>query len=1104
MNKVSTTVNQTLKKPVHKIALLASVLACANVHAADSKPFAGSFKVDGLTGHQVAAGPLVEYPTSFAIDEKGQFYVVESPRLKDGSILDIRGARQFTLQDFKIQTVEERVAMLLADSKEKYIRNSERVVLLTDDNGDGIPDKRHDFAVDGMGNPEDGLAFSALTYDGKVYLTCIPHVWKFEDTNGDHKADIKEKVLSGFGVAISMMGHDMHGIVRGPDGRLYWSIGDRGFNVVSKEGTRFMAPSRGAIFRCEPDGSKMEVFFHGLRNPQEIAFDEFGNLMTFDNTGDFGDIARVVYAMEGGDAGWYKEHQAAHQYKWAFPDKDVMTSKSRWTEENMFRPNSEEQPQWTLPPVMNFGNGPSGIVYAAGESFPDSIGGSFLVCNYRGGAANSNIHSFKFTVDGAGFKMRDGDPMNVLTGIASSDIDIGYDGRIYLLDFGGGWSANERGAIQAVEYAPGLKKESVQQVQKIFAEGFKKRTDLADLLSHPDFRLRQRAQFELVERNDAKTLQQTLANGKTLHAKLHALWGLGQLHRYGKGNFNAEFLKAATAADEEIVVSACRILGDVRDASYTDALIKCLGNASRRVQSHAAIALGKMKEKSATAALWDALKKNDSVKDRYLRIALVNALAAIGDEAGAAAQLKAAERELRLGAVLVLRALKSDKVGEFLADKEKLVVESAVRAIYDNRLTKVYPAVMGLTDKAGDFMLTNQRRILIINYMHGGVDGANGVLKMVSNSGLGKEVREQGMALLLRWDNMPEFDLINNNYDPIPDRQDKIYPGIHDALSAFLENEKSELLAKGLDLAKQVGMPMSSNILLAQALNNKTEMGTRLAAIKGLSAKGDDFKNALPELLKIKDDQIKATLLDLHFSMKLDGRMELAEAALKSKGTESVRVAIEQLIKEKDAAARFQKLWNDRDKVLPAATHLDLLLAMQSANDAALKKTAADFAADPKNVQALAKEGGDAAKGEAIFRGAGACVQCHMVDKQGGIQGPALDNVALTSDRSQILESVLNPNAKITDGYGTVSLTMKDGSVIAGILKSEKGGKVELLLPSNEKKVVSAGDITKRDGPVSAMPPIAMVLPPKDLRDLIEFLSQQKAKDNGKKKKDGH
>ena len=1084
------------------IAVMTTCLSLLTLHAEDhaKPPFKGKLLVDGLVGYQIAAKPLVDNPTSFAIDEKGRFYVVESPRLRDGAITDIRGSRQFTLKDFTLQTVEERRQMLLADkTKDQYTRSSDRVVLLEATKGDGIPDKRYDYVVDGLGNAEDGLAFSALTYDNQVFLTCIPNVWKFEDRDGDKKAEVREKLLTGFGVGLSMMGHDMHGIIRGPDGRLYWSIGDRGFNVVSKEGVRFKAPNRGAIFRSEPDGSKMEVFFHGLRNPQELAVDEFGNLMTFDNTGDFGYIARVVYAMEGGDAGWHKEHQVPHQYKWAFPDNDVMTSNSRWVEENMFRPDRDDQPQWLLPPVGNFESGPAGIVYAAGESLPDSLRGSFLVCNYRGDARNCNILSFKLTVDGASFKMRDNDPLIVSSGIGASDIDLGYDGRVYLLDFGGGWSANDRGAIHAVEWPQGLLKPSVQETKTIFADGFKKRSDLQKLLSHFDMRVRQRAQFELVERNDSAAFLQTLASSDSLYAKLHAIWGLGQLHRYGKGDHLARFIAAATSDEVELKVAACRILGDIQAPSAAKVLLTCLGDASRRVQSHAAIALGKMKHKDAAPALWAALKKNAEAKDRYVRIAIVNALATIADEAGAVAQVAAAERELRLGAVLVLRQLQSGQVVRFLNDSDKVVKSTALGAIYDNRLTAAYAEVMKLTDRANDFSLTDQRRIVVINFVQGGVDGAKNVLRMVSNPQVQMLVREQGLALLLRWNNLPEFDLINNNHAPLEDRKETIYPGIHEELSAFLEKEKSPLLAKGFDLAKQVGMKMSGKILVAQAMNDKTAMKTRLAAIRALSAKEDDFKAALPELMKLPEDQIKATLLDLHFKLKLDGRLALAESALNSKSPESIRVAIVQLITADGASARFEKLWTERANALPTTTHLDLYLAMKTSDQEKLKKIADTFAADPKNIQGLALEGGDTAKGEMVFRGSGACTQCHMVNNQGGIQGPALDGVGLRQDRATLLESIITPNAKIADGFGTMTLTTKSGEALAGILKSEKDGKVELLLPSNEKKIIAVSEIVKRDGPVSAMPPIGVALPPTDLRDLIEFLSQRKAKDGTKK-----
>ncbi|WDE96160.1 PQQ-dependent sugar dehydrogenase [Lentisphaera profundi] len=305
---------------------------------------------------KIAAKPLVENMTSFGLGHDGSLYIVESPRQKNGQIVDIRGAKQFTQQDFKNTTVEERIAMMENDpktGKAYFNRHSERIAKITDTNGDGIFDKRTEFADGMMRNTADGIAFSAIEHENSIYLTCIPHLWKFTDTNNDGIADKQEKLLSGFGPRLSMMGHDMHGITVGPDGRLYWSVGDRGYNVTSKEGKKFSAPNRGAIFRCNTDGTNFEVFHFGLRNPQEIAFDKHGNLFTFDNTGDIGDRARAVYAVESGDSGWYMEHQGLHQYRSRL-DHSEFNGMSPWIEDQMFKPQQPKQPLWYLPPSVIF------------------------------------------------------------------------------------------------------------------------------------------------------------------------------------------------------------------------------------------------------------------------------------------------------------------------------------------------------------------------------------------------------------------------------------------------------------------------------------------------------------------------------------------------------------------------------------------------------------------------------------------------------------------------------------------------------------------------------------------------------------------------------
>ena len=150
----------------------------------------------------------------------------------------------------------------------------------------------------------------------------------------------------------------MHGLIVGPDGRLYFSIGDRGLNVTTKEGKQLVNPSSGAVLRCDLDGSNLEMFATGLRNPQELAFDDHGNLFTGDNNSDSGDRARWVYVVEGGDTGWRMEYQY-------LPDRGPFNREKIW------HPQNPDQPAYIVPPITNFADGPSGLAYYPGTGLPE-------------------------------------------------------------------------------------------------------------------------------------------------------------------------------------------------------------------------------------------------------------------------------------------------------------------------------------------------------------------------------------------------------------------------------------------------------------------------------------------------------------------------------------------------------------------------------------------------------------------------------------------------------------------------------------------------------------------------------------------------------------
>ena len=185
--------------------------------------------------------------------------------------------------------------------------------LIEDRDGDGKADYFSTFVAE-WSKPLDGLASGVITRQTRtgedVYVTNIPDLWLLRDTKNSGVADVQQSLSTGYGVRYSLLGHDLHGLRWGPDGKLYYSIGDRGTHVKTREGNIIDLPDEGCVLRCDPDGSNLEVFARGLRNPQKLVFDQYGNLFTGDNNCDYGDSARWVYIIEGGDTGWYRVSSA--------------------------------------------------------------------------------------------------------------------------------------------------------------------------------------------------------------------------------------------------------------------------------------------------------------------------------------------------------------------------------------------------------------------------------------------------------------------------------------------------------------------------------------------------------------------------------------------------------------------------------------------------------------------------------------------------------------------------------------------------------------------------------------------------------------------------
>lgn len=101
--------------------------------------------------------------------------------------------------------------------------------------------------------------------------------------------------------------HGPNGIAFGPDGYGYVGVGGRADHGEILDGSNTpdeMQPLEATILRFKPDGSEVEPFAHGFRNPYDISWDAEGRLFATDNGRD-GEVPDELHIVEpGGQHGY--------------------------------------------------------------------------------------------------------------------------------------------------------------------------------------------------------------------------------------------------------------------------------------------------------------------------------------------------------------------------------------------------------------------------------------------------------------------------------------------------------------------------------------------------------------------------------------------------------------------------------------------------------------------------------------------------------------------------------------------------------------------------------------------------------------------------------
>ncbi|AFK02385.1 heme-binding protein [Emticicia oligotrophica DSM 17448] len=1074
---------------------------------------------DGIQMSLWASDSLAPDPVAMSIDDQGRVYLIRTNRQKN-SEFDIRGHRDWMTESIGLQTVEDRRAFLHKifaperskenewlkdlnedgshDWKDLAIEKDE-VWRLEDTNNDGIADVSMRVLNDFFEEITD-VAGGLLVKGKEMFIGIAPDLWRVKDTDGDGIFDKKTSISHGYGVHIGFSGHGMSGVTEGPDGRIYWNIGDIGANITTADGKKFEHPNSGIIARSNPDGSDFEIFASGLRNTHEFVFDEYGNLISSDNDGDHpGESERLVHVVEGSDAGWRSNWQYG---KYTDPKNNKFNV---WMDEKLFKPRWDGQAAYIIPPIMNYHNGPTGMVYNPGTALGSDWKNKFFLVEFVGTPTGSHIWSFGLKPKGASFVL-DGEK-DVVRGILPTGIQFGPDGALYAADWINGWDTKNYGRVWKLDVTKdkndfeAIRKETKRLIQLNY--GVQTEAMLYSLLSNADMRVRQKAQFELVNRGQKGFAQLTKAieQRENQLARIHGIWGVGQLARQNK-TFASPLMGLLKDKDEEIIAQATKIIGDIRLSSAGSELVALLKSSNPRIKFYAAEAIGRMAYQDAVPALIQMLETNND-EDVYIRHAGVLALSRIGKVEPIVALANNPSKALRTAAVLVLRRLKNDNIAIFLNDKDEYIVTEAARGINDD--LSIPAALPALAATLAETRFTSEpllRRAINAALRVGTAKEVDLLINFSTRTDIKDNIKAEALATLGTWNNPSVLDRVDGRYRGKLERDGALVKAkIQPYIGNFLKETNPETIIAMAGLLTELNIP-DFNSELASIYTSSDNAKVKAAILPALNKLNySQIEVAIKQGMDDKNESVRTVALSLlnNNNVSKESLPAIVNTIFTKGGIkeqQQMLIVLGKLALDKTKDILSDLIGQLSDKKLSPSVSLELKEAVDATGSEDLKAKVAAIkpGASPMDEYMESLFGGNRNEGRNIFNynSTAQCVRCHNLGGEGGSVGPNLAKIGSKLTREQLLQALVEPSARLSPGYGTVSLKLKDGQEVTGILAKETEHELVITTSDAEPLEIPLSRIAKRENMPSSMPPMGSLLSKREIRDVVEFLSNLK------------
>ncbi|WP_310684695.1 PVC-type heme-binding CxxCH protein [Aliifodinibius sp. S!AR15-10] len=912
--------------------------------------------------------------------------------------------------------------------------DGDRIVILEDTDGDSKADTSKVFY---QGN-DINAALGIMVLDNRVIVSRSPHVFVFYDDDGDDKADRKEVMFSG--IQGEQHDHAVHAFVFGPDGKFYFNFGNEGQVLKDADGNivtdEFGNPitdegnpyRQGMVFRSDRDGSNVEVLAHNFRNNYEVAVDSYGTLWQSDNDDDGNKGVRINYVMEYGNYGYTDEKTGAG---WR-------TRRTGMAEDIPTRHWYQNDPG-SIPNLLQTGAGsPTGILVYEGDLLPEVFHNEMIHAD----AGPNVIRSYPVEKDGAGYTAHIEDMLkgNKDQWFRPSDVTVAPDGSIFVADWYdpgvGGHQMGDQQRGRIFRIAPEGSEYKVPEVDLSTTTG------AVEALKSPNMNLRARAWLKLHEwGTDAEEQLVKLWESDDTRYRARALWLLSKLPN--KGISYVE--QALSDNNPDIRITAFRAARqlEVDIIPYVEQLVD---DSASEVRREAAIALHH-NESQRAAGLWTDLAMQHDGSDRWYLEALGIGAAGQWDRFFVAwSDAVGSEWNTPAGRDIIWRSRAEAALPKLASIIKDPLVNSNekpkyFRAFHFHDSPEKSEHLIGILQGQGDLQNQQELNLMALKQLDRSALQRSSVVQRELENALTAakgtqefldlvekfELENQSQELLTLMQSYPDSSL------GIRASQLSLEYGGRELIMSVLDEGAEQDKMKVMTVLGNTSTPRSIELLEQYSLNEQNQLAMRRHAITALGSSWGG-EQRLVEL-------VKSGIVP-----------EPLHAAAAEGLSDSWRGDVRQLAKTLTGEAQEQQ-------------------------------------ADLPPVTELVSKEGSPEQGKQIFEQS--CQICHQVNGQGTQFGPALSEIGSKLPKEGLYDAILNPNGGISFGYEGYTLTLEDGTEVAGIIQSETGSEVVLLMPGGYTSTYSKSEISGREQLERSLMPenLHSGMSQQELVDLVEYLS---------------